>query len=173
MKFELTMRLFFGEKAYGIAGEANSPTSRRRWVKKVLDHLEREIQPIETTPRHQETMLATLKEARAAVGRRSEPSWELVDRLLALTGRLLGLDFSKGSKLHNVSYWQRPDQHYTADFQGGDVLQAYYDSKTVHSLRRETVLWLKEKGLSDLRVGIVLGISEYEVQKLRRDASAL
>lgn len=174
LTFEYTMRLFLGDKADHIAGQETNLKYRRRWIKKALNRIEREVRQIQTTPRHQRLMLSNLEKVRDELGRSDQPSWLLVDRLLALLGRLLGIDFLSGSHLHNISYWQTPEQHFTSDlFQGGDPVDDASFPESMNDIRRETIFWLKEKGLSDFRVGLVLGMSEYGVQKLRRDANAL
>jgi hypothetical protein len=93
MQFETTMRLFFGDKAYQIAGQGSTPKYQRDWVRKALKSVVRDIDQLDTTTGHKAGLMNTAEQAIRAVGRSDTPSWVLVYRLLALVGRMLGYDF--------------------------------------------------------------------------------
>src|SRR5262249_35403979 len=114
--------------------------------------------------------MANAEAIRDVIDKNDAPSWDLILRLVAFIGRLLGFDFHQGSQCHSIAYFQTPAQHYTADLLAhGDALQDYYDKKDAVSMRREVVALLKEKGLSDFKVALVLHTTEYEVKKLQKE----
>jgi hypothetical protein len=169
MLFEFTMRLYFGDKAYQTAGQVNNPKHRREWLRKVIRLLMKQIDTLDTTPRHKQVLMANAEAIRDAIGRNDAPSWDLILRLVAFIGRLLGLDFHRGSRCHSIAYFQTPAQYYTADLLAhGDALQDY-DKKDAVSIRREVIAFLKGKGLSDFKVALVLHTTEYEVKKLQKE----
>ena len=51
-------------------------------------------------------------------------------------------------------------------------MQDYYDKKNAIAVRRHVVAHLKDQGLSDYRVALVLNTTEYEVKKLKAAAGA-
>ena len=62
------------------------------------------------------------------------------------------------------------DQHYTEVISsGGDVMQDYHDQKTSVSVRKKLVAQLKEEGLNDFQISLVLNTSEYQVKKLKNE----
>jgi hypothetical protein len=167
MLFETTIRLFFGNQAYQIAGQGSTPKYQRDWVRKVLKKLMRDIDKLDTTVGHKARLMKTADAAYRAVGRNDRPTWVLVYRLLAFVGRLLGYDFLEGSRLHSISYWQTPGQYYQADIlSDDDALQGGYDKNDAIGLRSQVAKELSEKGLSDFKITLVLNTSEYEIANL-------
>ncbi len=169
MKFEMTMRLFFGNKAYHIAGQERTAKYRAEWLAKIGKVLLKHIDEIDTTPRHKQMLMAEAesfqKEARLA---KADP-WNLVYVLVRLCGRFLGYDSMRGAKVHTPTYHQDCEQYYTVAMrQGGDTMQDYYDKKDAISTRRSVVELLKTQGLDDFKIALVLNTSEYEVKKLRK-----
>ena len=168
MLFEGTARLFFGERAYQIAGQASSPIARRKWLKKILRLLLKRMNELETTVRHKEMLMKTAEAAERELGRNDQPTWTLVYHLITLVGRLLGYDFVHGARCHSLVYFQERGQYYTTDIlSSGDALQEYYDEKDAVSVRQEVVKNLKIQGLSDFKISLVLNATEYQVKKLR------
>ena len=49
MDFEITVRLFLGDKAYHIAGQENHDRYRREWLLKAAKKILRRIDVLETT----------------------------------------------------------------------------------------------------------------------------
>ena len=47
MRFEITMRLLFGKKAYQIAGTEANPKHRRDWLQKAVHKLMRAVDVVE------------------------------------------------------------------------------------------------------------------------------
>jgi RPA family protein len=60
MDFELTMRLFLGDKAYHIAGQENHDKYRREWLLKAAKKILRRVDAIETTTRHKQVLKGTM-----------------------------------------------------------------------------------------------------------------
>lgn len=172
MDFEITMRILFGKKAYHIASSEANPTHRREWLQKAIRKLTRTINDLDTTVRHKQMLMAESEAISQLLKRAKEPSWELVYRFFRLASRLLGYDFVRGARCHSPLYWQSPAQHHTTHvFNGGDVMQDYYDQKDAISVRRSVVEDLKAKGFDDFKISLVLNITEYEVKQLRSNHS--
>ena len=173
MNFERTMRLLFGEKAYHIADEHGSVQGRRTWLTKALQLLTQEVDKLDTTIRHQQMLMGELEAIAVLVKTEREASWSLVYRLFRLASRLMGFDYVHGSKCHTAIYWQTPAQNLNSVvFEGGDIMQDYYDKQNAIAVRRSLVANLKSQGLSDFRISLVLNITEYQVKKLRSASPA-
>ncbi|UZD55825.1 hypothetical protein [Caldimonas aquatica] len=170
MEFEMTFRLIFGDRAKCIEGQQQIAKSRVMWLRKALSKIESELAALDTTERHKQMLLGELEAAREAVDARQEVQWSLVYSLLRLVGRLLGYDFVRGAKCHTATYWQTVPQNLNSVvFQGGDIMQDYYDKKNAIAIRREVVAHLKKQGLSDYRVALVLNTTEHEIKKLKNE----
>ena len=140
MNFERTMRLLFGEKAYHIADEHGSVQGRRTWLTKALQLLTQEVDKLDTTVRHQQMLMGELEAIAALVKTEREASWSLVYRLFRLASRLMGFDYVHGSKCHTAIYWQTPAQNLNSVvFEGGDIMQDYYDKQNAIAVRRSLV----------------------------------
>lgn len=167
MEFEITMRLLFGEKAYHIADEHGSAKGRRKWMTKALRLFTREVDALDTTSRHKQMLMGELEAISALVKSESEPSWSLTYRFLRLASRLLGFDYDRGAKCRTLAYWQSPPQRLNSVvFEGGDVMQDYYDKKNAIGIRRTVIRDLKSNGFDNYKIGLVLNITEYEVRRL-------
>jgi hypothetical protein len=173
MDFEISMRLLFGEKAYHIADQHGSTKGRRAWLTKAIRMLMREVDALDTTVRHKKMLMGELEAVAALVKSESEPSWDLVYRFLRLASRLLGFDYVRGARCHTPTYWQSPGQNLNSVvFEGGDIMQNYYDKKNAIAVRRSVVQNLKSQGLDDYKIALVLNITEYQVKKLRAEPSS-
>lgn len=168
MEFEITMRLLFGDRADHIASSHNHHGHRNSWLRKAIRKLLRLVNDLNTTPRHKQMLMNELGGATAHLKRAKAPSWDLVYALLRLSMRLLGCDYLRGARCHTPFYWQTPAQYDTSTIlQGGDVMQLHYDRSNAVALRREVVETLRNKGVSDFVISLVLNTSEYEVKQLR------
>jgi len=169
MDFELSIRLFLGEKAYHSACTESHIKSKLKWLQKVAKRIIGRIDELDTTTRHKQ-MLASEAERFLEKVRSSKVSpWEVVYVLLRLCGRLLGFDYLRGSIVHTPFYYQSCSQYYTSHILlGGDVMQDYYDQKDMVSNRKRIVKQLKEDGFSDFKIALILNTSEYQIKKLRK-----
>ena len=172
MEFEMTFRLLFGGRVKYTEGQQQNPKLRTAWLRKSLDRIETKLIELDTTERHKQMLLGELEAARDSVSPKSDSEWPLVYSLLRLVSRLLGYDFVRGANCHTLTYWQSVPQNLNSVvFQGGDIMQDYYDKKNAIAVRKEVVMHLKASGLSDYRIALVLNTSEYEVKKLKTIAS--
>ena len=168
MLFERTLCLFFGDEATHTAWQADHPIHRRNWLMKVCRLIRKRIDTLDTTPRQKESLLSTVGYASTELGTVSQPTWRLVFRLLALTGKLLGCGSHRRALLDLVSYWQKEERDLVDDTLSGDGgSQHHEDEKDVRSVRREMVGLLKKRGYSDAKIARVLRISKDDVQHLR------
>ena len=168
IEFEVTLCLLFGRSLRHAASASENPRRRAEWLRKAMQKIEHEVVALDTTERHKQMMLAEIEAAKDAVSADVRPTWSLVYRLLRLSARLLGYDFTRGAKCHTATFWQSVPQNLnTVVFTGGDIMQDYYDNKNAIAVRRDVVKHLKAQGLTDYRIALVLNITEYQVKKLR------
>src|SRR5690606_26502461 len=100
-------------------------------------------------------------------GKQTDP-WYAVYSLLGLSAALLGRVSASGARLCLPNYTLSMDEYYTRLIrQGGDPLESHADRHNIVETRREVVDFLKEKGLNDNQVGLVMNISAHQVQKLK------
>ena len=164
------MCFFFGDSAYQIAGTEGDSTERKKWLRKAVRRLMKEVDRLDTTPRHAAMLLKELEVIDESISCAEAPTRDLVYGLFRLSFRLLGFDYRPGRKCHTIIYFQTPDQHYASQARaGGDVLDSLKDRRDAVSLRREVVESLKTKGLEDFKIALVLNTSEYKVKQLRRN----
>ncbi len=170
LDFEYMVRLFLGEKAFHIAGMETDEKSRRSWLQKVTKRMLKRINSVDTTTRHKQMLLAEVDFLHRTIKSRTASPWDINYNLFRLCGRLLGFDLIRGVVLHTPVYHQTKGQYYGAIIMdGGDPLQDYYDKKDAISVRRRLIHELKNDGLDDFKIALVLNITEYQVKKLRKD----
>ena len=56
MSFEVTMRLFFGDKAAHIASSFSHSATRRQWLRKTNKKIDKQIENVDSTERHRSMM---------------------------------------------------------------------------------------------------------------------
>ena len=61
MRFETTMRHFFGDAAYQIASQATNPKDRSEWIRKVVKRLMKIVNDLDTTVGHKKILMAILE----------------------------------------------------------------------------------------------------------------
>jgi len=169
MDFELTMRLFLGEKAYHIAGQESQDKSRREWFLKAAKKILKRIDDLESTNRHEQMLMSEAEQLIESLKGKIHNPWFIVYRLFRLCGRLLGFDFVKGAIVHTPIYHQTENQYYTSEIlTGGDVMQDYYDKKDTVSTRKRIADQLKKEGMTDFKIALVMNTTEYQIKKLRK-----
>jgi|GEM_PF-1535991 len=171
MLFETTVRIFLGNDAYHIAGQAHSEKSRKTWYTKVVKKIIKGVQGIDTTTRHMEHMSHCCEQLLKVLKEKPFRESEFSMYLLRLVGALLGFDGLRGSVLHTPFYCQTPSQYYTERmlFDRVDVMEDHYDRKNATNIRKDVVNQLKSQGLTDFQISLVLKTTEYEVKKLRKE----
>ena len=169
MLFEHTLRLFLGDEAAHTAGQAHHPRHRRTWLKKVCQLILTRIETLDTTPYLKESLLSTVEYTSEEIRADYQPTWRLVFRLLALTGKLLGYRNHKGALLDLVPDWKNEAQSLTEKMlRGGRRSRHVDDHNGARAVRRQIVGLLKKRGLSDRKIAGALRTSKYEVQQLRQ-----
>jgi hypothetical protein len=170
MLFETTIRTFLGDKAYHIAGQVHNEKHRKEWYRKVLKKIIVKIQEIDTSTKHKEQLAYWSERALKILGERNFNETEFTLHLLRLTGTLLGFVGVRGANIATLMYYQTHNQYYTEVInRGGDVMQHYNDKMNSVSVRKKLVCQLKDEGLSDFQISLVLNTSEYQVKKLRHE----
>jgi len=170
MLFETTIRTFLGDKAYHIAGQVHTEKYRREWYRKALKKIISRIQDVDTSTNHKEQLTYWSEQALKILSDRNFGETEFALYLLRLSGALLGFVGVRGANIATPMYYQTPPQHYTEIImEGGDVMQDYYDSKSSTGIRKKLVNQLKDEGMNDFSISLVLNTTEYQVKKLRRE----
>lgn len=168
MLFETTIRTFLGDKAYHIAGQVHNEKHRKEWYRKVLKKIIIKIQEIDTSTKHKEQLAYWSEQALKILGERNFNETEFTLHLLRLMGALLGFVGVRAANIATPMYYQTHSQYYTEVIsRGGDVMQDYNDKISSVSVRKKLVRQLKDEGLSDFQISLVLNTSEYQVKKLR------
>lgn len=172
MQFEMAMRMLFGKNADNIADEHFVIKDRRKWLKKVGRKLTKEIDNLDTKERHKEKMLSDLIFIAELLNKDKEPSWSLVYRFIELISRLLGFDTNLGTTCFSPVYWQTKDQYEKTILLESKDIQEFENKLhdeyiNVVNLRRSIVKNLKEQGVNDYTIALVLNTSEHKVKKIR------
>lgn len=167
MDFELMLRQFLGDKAQFSQDNRNYENYMRKWLRKIIDKITSRVDGLDTTVRHKKMLMYEVEILKQDLGTKNIDPWSIVIHLFSLNSRLLGYDYCKGY-INTPVYFQDDGQYYTQKiFEGGDVMQNYYDKKNIISIRRNLYQELKKKGHSDFKIGQILNISEYQVKKLK------
>jgi len=170
LDFEYMVRLFLGPKADHIASCETNERNRRSWLQKVIKRMLKQIDSIDTTTRHKQILLAEVDSLYRRMKSQIASPWDINYSLFRLCGLLLGFDSIRGVVLHTPVYHQTKAQYYGENImEGGDPLLNYYDEKDAIAIRKRLVDELKEKGLDDFKIALVLNITEYQVKKLRKN----
>ena len=170
MDFELTMSMFFGDRAYGIAGSEGSQKYRSQWLRRAVGQMLKIAQSIETTERHRRMILGELQAISDGLKPSETPKWSVVYAMVRLIGRLLGYDYVRAARCHTPVYWQSSGQYLnTVVFEGGDIMQDYYDQKNAVAIRRQVVESMRRQGHTDYVISQVLNTTEYQIKKLRHE----
>lgn len=169
MDFELMLRQFFGDKAWHSASSAFNKKSRNQWFRKIEKKILANIESIDTTERHKSLLLQEVEQSFSLL-RKENQGLNSIFSLLMLISRLLGYDYCKSAKLHSLCYFQTEDQYYIQRmFENNDALEKHSDTKDIISQRASIAKALKKDGKTTLRIGQILGVSEYKVKQLIKD----
>jgi hypothetical protein len=170
MLFETTIRAFLGQKAYHIASQAHSQKARVGSYRKVFKKIVKQVQTIDASAKHKEQLEYFSNQLYDLVKGRNFNEQIFSLYLLRFTGTLLGYLSLRGSCLATPTYFQTPSQYYTQlIFNGGDTMRDYYDEHSATGVRIRLVAQLKDEGLNDFQISLVLNVTEYEVKKLRAE----
>lgn len=171
MLFEITIRLFLGDKASHIAGEAHSIPNRKHWYRKVLKTIIRDIQLIDTNTKHKEQLAENSEIALRVLNERKYDEAAFTLYLLRLIAALLGLRGVRPCSVATLAYFQTPNQHFTEKIldEEHSHKECRVEEQNSIAMRKRIVSQLKKEGLSDYQVSLVLNISEYQVKKLRKE----
>ena len=89
--------------------------------------------------------------------------------LIRLIASLLGYKGVRPFRIATLCYFQTPSQYITDVIsKGGDPLQDYYDEKSAITERKRLIMQLKDEGVSDYKISLIMNISEYQVKKLKK-----
>ena len=167
MTFELAMRQFFGRKAYHIADLAGSTRSRNKWLRKALRKILKDVDDLDTSPRHKQMLMRELEEIDKALIGIEVPTWGLVFEFFSLCSRFLGYDFLQGARSNTPVYHQSLNQHYIQRWlEGRSALKNRREKKDAISVRIRLVKSLNAEGFDAFHIGLIMNMTEYQVKQL-------
>jgi hypothetical protein len=171
MEFETCMRRVFGDEASHIASSCLNERYRAQWVMRLLKHLIRDAQDLDTTQKHRERISYLLEALQKKNWKGDDASWGLVFDLLALAAELLGYEGIKGHRTYIPLYWQELQTHLAISNERGQCEKLMQEFQSAAARRVLVIRYLKAQGLSDFEVAMTLKTTEYEVKKLKKCAS--
>lgn len=171
MEFETCMRRVFGDEADHIASSCLNDEYRVEWVCRLLKHLIRDVQDLDTTQKHRERISYLLEALQKQKWKGNDASWALVFDLLALVAELLGYEGIKGHRTYIPLYWQEMQKHLDIGNERGQGEQLMQEFQSAAAWRVQVVRYLKEEGLTDFEVAMALKTSEQEIKKLKKSLS--
>ena len=171
MEFETCMRRVFGDEASHIASSCLNERYRAQWVMRLLKHLIRDAQDLDTTQKHRERISYLLEALQKKNWKGDDASWGLVFDLLALAAELLGYEGIKGHRTYIPLYWQELQTHLAISNERGQCEKLMQEFQSAATRRVLVIRYLKAQGLSDFEVAMTLKTTEYEVKKLKKCAS--
>jgi hypothetical protein len=168
--FELTIRSFLGDKADHIGNYVNESKDRKKWYVKVVNKIIKQVNEIETITSHKEQLMHWSENALESLKQKTYDETIFTIYLLRLISTLLGYKGFRPYRIATLAYFQTPSQYITDIIsKGGDPLQDYYDKQNAITEKKRLIKQLKEEGMSDYKIGLVMNITEYEVKKIRKN----
>jgi len=169
MDFESTIKQFLGDKAGHIEDSFNDPVEFKKWLRKCIAVVRKRIDLLDTTTRHKKMLFNDIEKLDERI-KNKEDSRYIILALFSLISRLIGFDYQKGACINTPFYCQTKGQYYTQEiFEGGDVMQDYYDLKNLVIIRKSIYKILKDKNFSDFKIAQVLNTTEYQIKKLKNN----
>jgi hypothetical protein len=168
--FEHTIRTFLGAEADNIAAQFNAIKDRKAWYRKALKKIIRRVHDLETNTRHKEELTSISERMLNLLNGKEFDEAEFSVCLLQLVGALLGFYFYHGAIIRTPTYHQSPDEHYTeALLKGGDAMQPFYDKNNSIGIRKKIIKQLRNEGMADFQISLVLNTTEYQVIRLKKE----
>jgi DNA-binding CsgD family transcriptional regulator len=163
MLFEITMQMFFGQDVCNIASQVGNEKHRKEWYRKVLRKIIKETQKIDTSTNHKESIAHWSESALKVLSERHFNETKFCLYLLGLVGSLLGFVAAGTAPVYLRTFSTE------AMSRGIDMteLMRDYNNNSI-TVRRRIINQLKEEGLDDFQIALVLNTSEYQVKKLRK-----
>ena len=74
--FERTMQLYFGDKAYQIAGSANNIKERKKWYYMASKEMMKHVNNLDVATKHKERLMASLNDVQSQIKKDKGPAWQ-------------------------------------------------------------------------------------------------
>ena len=165
---EHIIRIFLGDRAYGIAGMLNDFKESKEWFIELVNEIEECIEKLDTAPGHQRSMLIIVQDLRSAI--KSSDQLDVIYKLFLLCCNLLGFGpiSSKPIVLRTPIYCQDENQYFTEQIYTHRDFSLAKDKRDIISLRAKVAQQLKNNGISTVKIGKILGISDFKVKQLAK-----
>jgi len=162
--FERTMQLFFGDKAYQIAGYSSNVKERVRWLLKAICQMKKQVNSLDTTIQHQEQLMGALEKVEKCL-KKEGVDWLTIDSLFYVCAVLFGRT-NVQARFYTVSYWQDECQYLTQKLVQGDDKALRGEKENAIAKKREIIKQLKAEGVGTFEIALIFNISEYQVKKI-------
>ena len=167
MAFEIAMRQWFGEKAWGIADSLHETSTRNKWFLKWVSAVTKEIENLDTDAFHKDSIMILLDTFERTLRASSSPEWSQVLILVQLVNVLFGrLDVS-GIPQRTHFYAYEDYFHYIDTGEYLPEIGRLRDQPSILGARLEAVAFLESRGLSLWRVAQALNTTVYAIKKLK------
>ena len=168
LSFEYTIRMFLGDKAFHIAGLVHDQKHRKKYFREALRRILKRIDQIDTNTAHKERLFSVTQCLLHEFKNKQLSDIAVSIKLLRLVGTLLGYSGIKGAIINTPFYYQTPSQHFTEVILNG-ALSDKDNTKNIIAKRKEIVGKLKDEGMTDFDISIVLNTTEYQIKKLKKE----
>ncbi len=171
MMYELVMRQFFGDKAYGIAGTVKNRAKWKRWLNKAIKEMEKRVNSLEIIDtRLKEVLISHLESTSRHLKqiKNDEDNLVLIWELLFICSYLLGYDWTSGEIYRTPHYYQTLSEAKAnhRHHKRIDMLEAQKEENNLIGIKRRTAQDLKKEGLETYQISLILNTTEYQVLKL-------
>ena len=165
--FEITMKMFWREKAYDIASYGNNikQRGRKEWYRKTIKQMMKDVVSLDTTEEHRQRLMGALEIAEECIKDVSGQNLRMIDSLFIFCGLLLGYTY-QGIRAYTLLYWQNEDQFFSLKMLKDGSLSLKNEKEDAMTKRIMIVKQLQKEGLSHFKIALVLNVSEYKVKKM-------
>jgi hypothetical protein len=172
MAFEIAMRQWFGENAWGIAGSLYSTSTRNKWLRKWVSAVTNEVMALDTDASHKDSILTLLNTFDRNLKGSGSPKWSQILALIKLVNVLFGrLDLS-GLPQRTPFYAYEDYFYYRDSGENLPEIGRLKDQPTILMARLEAVEFLENRGLPLWRIAQTLNTSAYAIKKLKSELRA-
>lgn len=171
LDFEYCVRQFLGDKASHIADFSSSEADFRKWLRRCLNVIIKNIDKIDTTTRHKEMLMSEvegLDELLKIKG--GGHNNKVIISLFWLVSRLLGFDYLSGEIINQPIYYQNFDKYFKEKIENGETWKEIRNEKeNLLTVRRKVYENLKKDGYSDNQIAQIMNTNEYQIKKIKHN----
>lgn len=172
IELEYAVRLAFGRKYYNYASLFEDPTNVKSALKDWINKIEKRLYTItnydENLRGFVSTHLESLRRNLAQYPKESN-EWKIIADLVAITTYLVGYSYDGELNRHVIYYQDAQQQVVEARHKAGSGSEDLWGFNHIKKYRKDIAHHLKEAGLTNYQISLVLTVSLYEVNQLLKD----